>query len=91
MKRERMLQVAVGLLGILYVALIYPLCRDLARTVDGYVASLMGNVMSAETMASLSFTLRMGRLCRDADSIPNPSQTLFGKQLSLMLQLAHVT
>ena len=32
MKRERMLQVAVGLLGLLYVALIYPLYRDLAHS-----------------------------------------------------------
>jgi len=31
-KRERMLQVAVGLLGLLYVALIYPLYRDLAHS-----------------------------------------------------------
>ena len=32
MKRERMLQVAVGLLGLLYVALIYPLYRDLVHS-----------------------------------------------------------
>lgn len=32
MKRERMLQVAVGLLGLLYVALIYPLYTDLANS-----------------------------------------------------------
>ena len=32
MKRERMLQVAVGLLGLLYVALIYPRYRDLAHS-----------------------------------------------------------
>ena len=32
MKRERMLQVAVGLLGLLYVALIYPLYKDLAHS-----------------------------------------------------------
>ena len=32
MKRERMLQVAVGLLGISYVALIYPLYGDLAHS-----------------------------------------------------------
>ena len=32
MKRERMLQVAVGLLGLLYVALIYPLYSDLAHS-----------------------------------------------------------
>jgi len=31
-KRERMLQVAVGLLGVLYVALIYPLYTDLAHS-----------------------------------------------------------
>ena len=32
MKRERMLQVAVGLLGLFYVALIYPLYTDLANS-----------------------------------------------------------
>ena len=32
MKRERMLQVAVGLLGLFYVALIYPLYADLANS-----------------------------------------------------------
>ena len=32
MKRERMLQVAVGLLGLFYVALIYPLYTDLAHS-----------------------------------------------------------
>ena len=32
MKRERILQVAVGLLGLLYVALIYPLYTDLAHS-----------------------------------------------------------
>ena len=32
MNRERMLQVAVGLLGLLYVALIYPLYTDLAHS-----------------------------------------------------------
>ena len=32
MKRERMLQVAVGLLGLAYVALIYPLYTDLAHS-----------------------------------------------------------
>ena len=32
MKRERMLQVAVGLLGLFYVALIYPLYSDLAHS-----------------------------------------------------------
>ena len=32
MKRERVLQVAVGLLGLLYVALIYPLYTDLAHS-----------------------------------------------------------
>ena len=32
MKRERMLQVVVGLLGLLYVALLYPLYRDLAHS-----------------------------------------------------------
>ena len=32
MKRERMLQVAVGLLSLLYVALIYPLYTDLANS-----------------------------------------------------------
>ena len=32
MKRERMLQVAVGLLGLAYVALIYPLYSDLAHS-----------------------------------------------------------
>jgi uncharacterized membrane-anchored protein YitT (DUF2179 family) len=31
-KRERMLQVAVGLLGLFYVALIYPLYTDLAHS-----------------------------------------------------------
>jgi hypothetical protein len=31
-KRERVLQVAVGLLGLLYVALIYPLYTDLAHS-----------------------------------------------------------
>jgi hypothetical protein len=31
-KRERMLQVAVGLLGLFYVALIYPLYTDLANS-----------------------------------------------------------
>jgi hypothetical protein len=31
-ERERMLQVAVGLLGLLYVALIYPLYTDLAHS-----------------------------------------------------------
>jgi hypothetical protein len=31
-KRERMLQVAVGLLGLFYVALIYPLYADLAHS-----------------------------------------------------------
>jgi membrane-bound acyltransferase YfiQ involved in biofilm formation len=30
--RERVLQVAVGLLGLLYVAMIYPLYRDLAHS-----------------------------------------------------------
>ena len=32
MKRERMLQVAVRLLGLFYVALIYPLYTDLAHS-----------------------------------------------------------
>ena len=32
MKRERMLQLAVGLLGLLYVAMIYPLYTDLAHS-----------------------------------------------------------
>ena len=32
MKRERVLQVAVGLLGLAYVALIYPLYTDLAHS-----------------------------------------------------------
>jgi len=32
LKRERMLQVAVGLLGLAYVALIYPLYTDLAHS-----------------------------------------------------------
>ena len=32
MKRERMLQVALGLLGLFYVALIYPLYADLAHS-----------------------------------------------------------
>lgn len=32
MKRERMLQVALGLLGLFYVALIYPLYTDLAHS-----------------------------------------------------------
>lgn len=32
MKRERVLQVAVGLLGLFYVALIYPLYTDLAHS-----------------------------------------------------------
>ena len=32
MKRERMLQVAVGLLGLMYVAMIYPLYIDLAHS-----------------------------------------------------------
>ena len=32
MKRERILQVAVGLLGLFYVALIYPLYTDLAHS-----------------------------------------------------------
>ena len=32
MKRERMLQVALGLLGLLYVGLIYPLYTDLAHS-----------------------------------------------------------
>ncbi|HEV2195373.1 MAG TPA: DUF6632 domain-containing protein [Candidatus Acidoferrum sp.] len=32
MKRERMLQVAVGLLGLFYVGLIYPLYTDLAHS-----------------------------------------------------------
>ena len=32
MKRERTLQVAVGLLGLFYVALIYPLYTDLAHS-----------------------------------------------------------
>ena len=32
MKRERMLQVAVGLLGLVYVAMIYPLYTDLAHS-----------------------------------------------------------
>src|SRR5262249_9429817 len=32
MKRERMLQVALGLLGLVYVALIYPLYTDLAHS-----------------------------------------------------------
>jgi len=31
-KRERMLQLAVGLLGLLYVAMIYPLYTDLAHS-----------------------------------------------------------
>ncbi len=31
-KRERMLQVALGLLGLFYVGLIYPLYTDLARS-----------------------------------------------------------
>src|SRR5215813_6222362 len=31
MKRERMLQVALGLFGLLYVALIYPLYTDLSK------------------------------------------------------------
>ena len=31
-KRERMLQIAVGLLGLFYVALIYPLYTDLAHS-----------------------------------------------------------
>jgi len=31
-KRERMLQVALGLLGLLYVSLIYPLYTDLAHS-----------------------------------------------------------
>jgi len=31
-KRERMLQVALGLLGLVYVALIYPLYTDLAHS-----------------------------------------------------------
>ena len=32
MKRERMLQVAVGLLGLVYIAMIYPLYTDLAHS-----------------------------------------------------------
>ena len=32
MKRERMLQVALGLLGLFYVGLIYPLYTDLAHS-----------------------------------------------------------
>ena len=32
MKRERMLQVALGLVGLVYVALIYPLYTDLAHS-----------------------------------------------------------
>ena len=32
MKRERMLQVALGLLGLFYVGLIYPLYTDLANS-----------------------------------------------------------
>lgn len=32
MKRERMLQVAVGLLGLVYIAMIYPLYADLAHS-----------------------------------------------------------
>ena len=32
MKRERMLQVAVGLVGLIYLALIYPLYTDLANS-----------------------------------------------------------
>ena len=32
MKRERILLVAVGLLGLFYVALIYPLYTDLAHS-----------------------------------------------------------
>ena len=32
MKRERILQVALGLLGLVYVALIYPLYTDLAHS-----------------------------------------------------------
>jgi hypothetical protein len=31
-KRERILQVAVGLLGLFYVALIYPVYTDLAHS-----------------------------------------------------------
>jgi hypothetical protein len=31
-KRERMLEVALGLLGLFYVGLIYPLCTDLAHS-----------------------------------------------------------
>ena len=32
MKRERMLQVALGILGLFYVGLIYPLYTDLAHS-----------------------------------------------------------
>ncbi len=32
MKRERVLQVAVGLLGLVYVGMIYPLYSDLAHS-----------------------------------------------------------
>ncbi len=32
MKRERMLQVALGLVGLVYVAMIYPLYTDLAHS-----------------------------------------------------------
>ena len=32
MKRERLLQVALGLLGLFYIGLIYPPCTDLAHS-----------------------------------------------------------